>query len=304
MNMIMVKARDGTQLACHQFSCEMPKARVFCLHGGSLNSRRYIGLAKSCQKAGYEMVICDWRGHGQSQGEPGTCQYQGQLEDDLYDIMEWFNQGTRLPTIIGGHSAGAVITLRYIEKYGQQKIIGSYFISPALGNFMEASRFDSDTSRSDFRMKFFRKKLTYTPIPNAARKHLPSFNYRLFWLAFILPFLRHKKILKFPAVKKIAELEGRVLDYSFNLMLSVSIKNYISAFRLLNVPTLFICGEEDEFLQPSFMPTVAAWHLAPELDKEVHMLPKIKHMTVISAASSVLTEWLSLRWNRMDESKL
>ena len=303
MKTIMVNARDGIPLACHQFSCDSPKARVFCLHGGSLNSRRYIQLAKSCRQAGYEVIICDWRGHGESGGESGTCAYKGQLEDDFYDVINCFNQNITLPVIIGGHSAGAVITLRYIEKYGQENIMGSYFISPALGNFLEASRFDSESSKIDFRMKFIRKKLTYNPVPEMAQKHLPKFNGWLFWLAFCFPFLRHKKILKFPAAKKIAELEGRVLNYSFNLMTSVSIQNYVKAFRLLKIPTLFICGEEDEFLAPDFMPTVASWHLSPQLDKEVHMLPKTRHMTVINASTNVLIDWLSHRWNNLDESR-
>lgn len=301
MKPIMVKAQDSTELACYQFTCERPLARLFCLHGSSLNSRRYMMLAKICSQAGYEVILCDWRGHGLSQGEPGTCHYQGQLEDDLNDVVSYFSQKDNLPVVVGGHSAGAVITLRYIQKYGQKHISGCYLISPALANFLEISRFDSDSASKDFFVKFLRKKVNFSPMPESARQHLPRFSKSWFWIAYCLPFLRNKKILKFPVAEKMAKLEGRVTDYSFNMMTSVSIQNYVEAFRLLQVPTLLICGKEDEMLQPDAMSVIFHWHLSPELDKEIHMLDKIKHMNVINAASKPLTHWLSQRWNTESE---
>lgn len=301
METIMVNARDGISLACHQYLTPQPNARVFCLHGSSFNARRYNAFAKKCQQVGFEVIVCDLRGHGQSEGEPGTCKYVGQLEDDFYDILNWFSNNSQLPTIVGGHSAGAAIVLRYIEKYGQDDISGCYFISPALGSFQEAVRYDGKSSKLNFFMKFWRKKTTFSPAPQAAQKHAPRINNRLFWLAYLLPFLRSLVVLKFPAVKKIAELEGRVLNYSFNLACAVSLNSYVKTFRQLKTPCLFVCGEKDELLHPEFLPTIEHWHLAPTLDKEVHMLPGVNHMSVINASSEFLIKWLAQRWKKAGE---
>lgn len=318
MNTVMVEARDGCQLACHCHSPQSnspqgnspqgnspqaPTARLLFLHGGSFNSRRYANFAKACTNAGFEVVLCDWRGHGESQGIPGTCDYIGQMEDDLADIMASFNHDAPLPTLIGGHSAGAVICLRYIEKYGQSKIVGTYLIAPAVSNAMEALRFDQEGSKTGFWLHFWRKKPAFNGTPEAARKYIPRINTRLFWLAFVLPFLRHRTIMSFPGSEKMAKIEGRVLNYSFNLMVSVSIHKYIRAFRQINVPVIFVCGQQDEILHPEFLPTVSQWHLSPELDKQLHMLDKVNHMTVMNAASRILPTWLSQRWGQNPSSK-
>ena len=76
-------------------------------------------------------------------GKPGTCDYIGQLEDDISDIITWFEQEQEqpLPLILGGHSAGSVVCLRYLEKYGQGKVAASYFIAPTFNNTQGAAAF-------------------------------------------------------------------------------------------------------------------------------------------------------------------
>ena len=321
----MIRARDGVKLACHRYfpqerpvkspeekpeggpverpevgaeESRAPYARLLFLHGGSFNSRRYANIAKACVKSGFEVVLCDWRGHGDSEGRPGTCDYLGQLEDDISDTIGWFEQEQSLPLILGGHSSGSVVCLRYIEKYGQDKLAGCYFIAPAISNTLEPLRFDDPGSKKSFLMNYWRKKPAYQPAPESALKHIPKMNNRKFLLALILPFLRHRTVMSFPGSAKMATLEGRVLNYSFNLMASVSVPKYSKAFRQVKVPIVFICGDADEILHPSFLPTVAQWHLPPTLDKEVFMLPKLNHMSVLSGAARVLPHWLAQRWGK------
>jgi len=299
MNTVMISARDGVQLACHRY-CTEPDSkaygRLLFLHGGSFNSRRYTNIAKACVKSGFEVVLCDLRGHGSSEGTPGTCDYVGQLEDDISDIINWFEQENPLPLILGGHSSGSVVCLRYIDKYGQDKLSGCYFIAPAISNTLEPLRFDEPNSKRSFLMNYWRKKPSYHPVPEKSLKHIPKMNNAKFLLALVLPFLRHRTVMTFPGSTKMAALEGRVLNYSFNLMASVSIPKYSKAFRQINIPIAFICGELDEILHPDFLPTVAQWHLPPTLDKEVHMLARLNHMSVLSGATRVLPQWLAQRW--------
>lgn len=302
----MIPARDGIKLACHQYTPAPgtpAQARVLFLHGGSFNSRRYANFAKACAKQGFEAVLCDWRGHGDSQGARGTCDYVGQLEDDVFDIISYFEQHLPLPMVLGGHSSGAAICLRYIEKHGQQNLAGCYFIAPGITSNLESVRFDEPHSPKSFVLKFWRKKPTFNPAPAAALKHIPKMSNFKFLAAAVLPFLRHRTVMSFPGAGKMAEIEGRVLNYSFNLMASVSITQYARAFRKIKVPTVLICGEADEILHPSFLPTVAQWHLGPTLDKQVHMLPKLNHMSVVNGASRVIPQWLTERWGQAFEQE-
>ncbi|WDE02320.1 alpha/beta hydrolase [Thalassomonas actiniarum] len=298
---LMIPARDGTQLACHRYRVPVSddahcSGRVLLLHGSTFNSRRYANIAKACVKSGFEVVLCDWRGHGESQGKPGTCDYIGQLEDDISDIIAWFEQEQPLPLILGGHSAGSVVCLRYLEKYGQKKVDACYFIAPTFNNTQEPLRFDKPGAQKSFLLRHMRKKPCFQPAPESAAKHMPVMNDRMFYLATVLPFLRHRTVITFPGSEKMAALEGRVLNYSFNLMASVSIPYYSKAFRKLKLPVVFICGENDEGLHPDFLPMLCQWHLAPQLDKEVVMLPKLNHMSVLGGAARVLPQWLMQRW--------
>lgn len=316
METLMIPARDGTKLACHRFSVSASVegksgnsaepgtncfGRILLLHGSTFNSRRYANIAKACVKSGFEVVLCDWRGHGGSQGKAGTCDYIGQLEDDISDIIGWFEQEQPLPLILGGHSAGSVVCLRYLEKYGQDKIAGCYFIAPTFNNTQEPLRFDKPGGQKSFLLRHMRKKHGFEQAPESALKHMPVMNDRMFSLALALPFLRHKTVISFPGSEKMAALEGRVLNYSFNLMASVSIPDYSKAFRKLHVPVVFICGENDEGLHPAFLPMLCQWHIAPELDKAVFMLPKLNHMSVLSGAARVLPQWLMQRWGATEQ---
>ena len=80
METLMIPARDGTKLACHRFAVPVNAednseqapakcyGRILLMHGSTFNSRRYANIAKACVKSGFEVVLCDWRGHGESQG--------------------------------------------------------------------------------------------------------------------------------------------------------------------------------------------------------------------------------------------
>ena len=153
-------------------------------------------------------------------------------------------------------------------------------------------------AKKSFLLRHMRKKHGFEPAPQSAVKHMPVMNNRMFSLAVALPFLRHRTVITFPGSEKMAALEGRVLNYSFNLMASVSIPDYKMAFRKLHLPVVFICGENDEGLHPEFLPMLCQWHLAPELDKEVFMLPKLNHMSVLSGAARILPQWLQQRFGK------
>lgn len=287
-------ARDGMRLAYDEFSPEQATTACFIfLHGSTYNARRYANIAKALCAKGFKACLLNWRGHGESQGQPGDVRYVGQLEDDLADMIGHIKPKNEMGDIlIGGHSAGAVVCLRYIDKYGCDDIKGLSIVSPAINGPLETVRFSQPSSVWQYKLTYFRASKPIEPIPEAALQHAPILNMGAFWLAKLVPFFRHKPILRFPASERLAKLEGRVLDYSYNLMLSCDINAYPKAFNKITVPVLLLVGENDEVIHPQLLDTVYHWHLAPHLAKSLIKVPKADHIRILPAACQIVPNWL------------
>ncbi|EAQ63952.1 hypothetical protein MED121_04243 [Marinomonas sp. MED121] len=287
-------ARDGIRLAYDDFAPEKgAKACCIFLHGSTYNARRYANLAKALCAKGYQACLLNWRGHGESEGKPGDLDYVGQLEDDLADMIVHLKQKNRgCDIVIGGHSAGAVVCLRYIDKYGCDAIKGVSIVSPAINGPLETVRYPQPSSVWQYKLTYFRQAKPIEPAPEAALQHAPILNMKAFWAAKLLPFMRHKAILRFPASERMAKLEGRVLDYSYNLMLSCDINAYPRAFNKISVPVILLVGEEDEVIHPQLMETIFHWHIQPSLSRTLIKVPKLNHIRILPAACQLLPNWL------------
>jgi non-heme chloroperoxidase len=289
-------ARDGLELAYQYFGCDNARATVIFLHGSTYNSRRYANVAKSLEKQQFNVVLADWRGHGASAGKPGDTDYIGQLEDDLADLISHCQTLNDLPLVIAGHSAGAVICLRYIVKYGCDAISAVSLVAPAINGPSEAVRYQQPSAGWQYHLSHFRKA---QPTPQMteqdqtkAQKFAPTLNSFRFWSAKFLPALRHKPVLIFPANQQMAKLEGRVLEYSFNLMMSCDISLYPEAFNQIIVPVLLLAGERDEVIHPDFLETVFNWHLPTAVEKQLILIPRLNHMNIVQAAGRAMPGWL------------
>lgn len=303
-------ARDGVRLAYDDFVADetsseglsfhdsdsvhgASKACLIFLHGSTYNSRRYANIAKAMCRQGYRVCLLNWRGHGDSDGNPGDVSYVGQLEDDLADMIELVKvQDPEASIVIGGHSAGAVVCLRYVDKYGCDDIKAISIVSPVINGPLETVRYPQPSSAWQYKLIYFRKAKPIHAAPEAALQHAPILNMKAFGLAKILPFLRHKRILSFPASERMAKLEGRVLDYSYNLMLSCDINAYPRAFNKVRVPAFLLVGEEDEVIHPSLMDTIFHWHLLPGIPKSLVKVPKANHIRILPAACNLMPKWL------------
>jgi alpha-beta hydrolase superfamily lysophospholipase len=302
-------ARDGIRLAYDDFSPQsvvhagkdesqhsgiaLPKACLIFLHGSTYNARRYANIAKASLKQGYQVCLLNWRGHGESGGKPGDLDYVGQLEDDLNDMIVWVKQQhPERDIVIGGHSAGAVVCLRYIDRYGCDDIKAVSIVSPAINGPLETVRYSQASSVWQYKLTYFRKANAIEATPEAALQHAPVLNMGAFWLAKLMPFLRNRTILNFPASERLAQLEGRVLGYSYNLMLSCDINAYPRAFNKIRVPVFLLVGEEDEVIHPHLLTTVYHWHLSPSIAKSLIKVPKANHIRILPAACNLLPSWL------------
>ncbi|SFC32149.1 alpha/beta hydrolase [Pseudoalteromonas denitrificans] len=286
-------ARDGIQLAYDTLTAINSKATMIFLHGSTYNSRRYANIAKTLHAQSYDTCLLNWRGHGASEGEMGNVDYIGQLEDDLADFIAHYQKQSNKPLVIAGHSAGAVICLRYINKYGCDKISAVSFIAPAINGPLETARYKQKSAKWQYRISYFRAAKPSKVPPASALQHAPNLNMLPFIAAKLLPFMRTKAILRFPASERMARLEGRILNYSYNLMLSCDINNYPAAFNKVTVPVLMLCGEQDEVIHENLLNTIFHWHLPQNINKKLIELPKVNHMKVVPAACKILPDWLN-----------
>jgi alpha-beta hydrolase superfamily lysophospholipase len=74
---------DGRRLYWQRYAPRSPRATVMVLHGAGDHSGRYPGITDALVRAGHEVALLDFRGHGQSDGRRW---YVDQFEDYLADL--------------------------------------------------------------------------------------------------------------------------------------------------------------------------------------------------------------------------
>jgi alpha-beta hydrolase superfamily lysophospholipase len=88
---------------------------VVLVHGMGEHSGRYGHLAGALVARGLAVVGWDLRGHGRSSGVRGDAADNDWLVDDLAAVCAHFREKER-PLFLFGHSLGAQIVLRYLER--------------------------------------------------------------------------------------------------------------------------------------------------------------------------------------------
>lgn len=293
MDVTRFSARDGETLAYRTVAGDAPRAVVIFLHGGSHSGLRYAPLAREAARRGCVAVLPDLRGHGESGGARGHVPRVGILEDDLLDLVKHVQERwPGLPLILGGHSSGSQVVLRYALKPGVPRPKGWIIVAPTIPTASEVSRYDQDIGVWRHRLTHWRAKTDARPLPDAAARVMPRLKLPLFLAAQMLPPLRKRPVLEFPDPAKTAHLEKRTLAYTFNMMANVMVKQYGRALASLDAPLLVMIGANDEATDPRALETLLAWETPAWLEKTLHVLPGRGHMDVIGAGAKPFGDWL------------
>jgi acylglycerol lipase len=104
---------DGIQLHVRHWPADEPWAVLLIVHGIGEHSGRYDRTGRLMSAAGLDVHALDLRGHGLSDGQRVFVE----CWDDYLDDLELRLAGVRkpgLPTILLGHSMGALISLTYV----------------------------------------------------------------------------------------------------------------------------------------------------------------------------------------------
>lgn len=108
-----IAARDGLKLRVYHFPIERPQGLVVFLHGLCEHAGRHADVAQHLNARGWAVVSYDHRGHGLSEGEPGTIQKDDDLMVDLATVLDVTQSiYPDQPRILMGASMGGLIAAR------------------------------------------------------------------------------------------------------------------------------------------------------------------------------------------------
>lgn len=102
--------RDDLRLYWQRYTPAAPRATVALLPGGGDHSARYPGLTAALVRAGIEVALLDFRGHGQSDGRRWHVDAFGDYLDDadvFFGHVRGAAAGRRI--FVVGHSQGGLI---------------------------------------------------------------------------------------------------------------------------------------------------------------------------------------------------
>ncbi|MEI7296509.1 alpha/beta fold hydrolase [Paraburkholderia tropica] len=126
-------ARDGEPLAFRFYDSTASQVLIF-VHGSSYHGASYHALAAHLSQRGIARVVLpNLRGHYLSGTRRGDIDYIGQFEDDLADLVTHLrNRGESGPIVLGGHSSGGGLVIRFAGGAHAALVARFLALSPAI----------------------------------------------------------------------------------------------------------------------------------------------------------------------------
>ena len=262
-------ARDGTQLAYRHYSAESDKI-IILLHGAGWHSRYFLPLAKFISSEGLAQVYTpDLRGHGRSPKRRGDVDYIGQYEDDLADLIAMIHKDNpNVILIMGGHSSGGGLAIRFAgSQYGQQ--VDAYLLmSPFLKYNAPTTRLNS----GGFAMPNTRRIIGLVMLNNVGIRWFNSLT-----------------VMKFNMPER-ARDGTETLSYSYRLTTAYAPHDYEKDLSAITQPLLVIAGTKDEtMIYCQYEPVISKYTTV-----QVELLQDVSHMglVVCPEVRPVIKEWL------------
>ena len=265
-------ARDGTQLAFQFYDADAETLLIF-VHGSSADGADYHLLANHISQAGVAKVyLPNMRGHYLSGQRRGDCDYIGQLEDDIADLIGLARRnGHTGPVVIGGHSSGGGFAIRFAGGAHGSLASAYVLLSPIILKAPTIKPGNADWAQVN--------RLRIIGLIGLNILGIHGFDG--------LPIVHYNKPETY--------WDGtETLAYTWRLNVSMHprLPNYKSDLSNMQVPVLVMCGEKDESnaasaYQPLFEET------CPQA--EVVILPGITHFGVFTdtAALDRIVDWIS-----------
>jgi pimeloyl-ACP methyl ester carboxylesterase len=129
--LVSMPLRDGYALHYRQYPSATKGAPLLILvHGSGWHGLQFDALARDLSEHA-DVLVPDLRGHGADPGRRGDIAYIGQFEDDLADLITAHRKDGQ-KTVLGGHSSGAGLVVRFAGGAHRGLIDGAVMLAPFL----------------------------------------------------------------------------------------------------------------------------------------------------------------------------
>jgi alpha-beta hydrolase superfamily lysophospholipase len=129
-----LNSADHLRLYWQRYTPPAPKATVAVLHGGGDHSGRYPALTSALVRAGFQVALLDFRGHGQSDGRrwhiDAFSDYLADLDAFVAKLSQDGVAGDRL--FVVAHSQGALVAALWGLSGRGKHVSGFVLSSPYL----------------------------------------------------------------------------------------------------------------------------------------------------------------------------
>lgn len=267
-------ARDGTTLQYRHYPAGTNTVLVMA-HGSGYQSRYLMRFAQQMASDGVAQVVTpDLRGHGPNPVRRGDIDYIDQMVDDLHDLIQTIRaEQPDARIIVGGHSSGGGLALRFAESAYNTDAAGFLLLAPYVA-------YNAPTVK-----------------PNAGWATV--FTRRIIGLVMLnnigIRLLNNQTVITFdmPAAYR----DGtETLSYTYRLNTGYAPDNYKKALRAIKVPLLVIVGSADElFHADQYQPLIAEYTAG-----EVRVIEGVTHMgaAVDPQVLPLASAWLADRAQR------
>ncbi|KTC12797.1 alpha/beta hydrolase [Pseudomonas viridiflava] len=120
---VNLTAADGTRLHGWWLPAKagVPvKGTVLHLHGNGGNMSWHLGGSWWLPEQGYQVLMLDYRGYGQSQGEPGLPA----IYQDIQAAFDWLKAAPEVqgkPLVVLGQSIGGALAVHYLSEHPDER---------------------------------------------------------------------------------------------------------------------------------------------------------------------------------------
>ncbi len=263
--------RDETILNYHHYSAKSEKVLIM-IHGSGWHDQYFYTLATYLSSENITNVYTpNLRGHGKNPKRRGDINYINQIEDDLADFIKMIKEKHPNSTIIlGGHSSGGGLAIRFAGSKYNDMIDGYILLSPFL-------KYNAPTMRSKSGGWAFAR--------------MP----RIIGLSMLnnikVTFLNKLNVIDFNMPVEYRD-GTETLSYSHRLNTGFAPRNYKKDISNMDQKLLVVVGTSDEsFIAEKFSLVFTPY----KEDFDIVLLENVTHMGLVigNEIKTVLNKWIS-----------
>ncbi|NTW49852.1 MAG: alpha/beta hydrolase [Chlorobiales bacterium] len=294
-----IKSFDLTTLACREVWPENPddvRSILVFIHGTATQSRLYLPLADTLKKNNIATVLLDLRGHGLSGGERGDVPSIDALVRDVRITLDSIrNAYPGKKIILGGHSLGAGLCLKFVEFFSSRKKL--YTPPDAMilmsGGFLMSK--DCDSSEAS-RLRDYQNGRSFAKID--------AMDIALYFPAGY--FGIHPKSIEVllptedSAVARAVKQGLFTTKYSVQFFLASFPFEPRLTYRKLKFPVLLVAGKQDELMRTC--DAIYSYEKLHEPNKELFLVSEANHTNIIWLSAGAIAEWINGLETEMDSN--